>query len=211
MKRILPLIGTLLTALNCPSQVITGIVSDCDGILLGATIFTKGSHNITTTDFNGFYKINAKESDTLIFQYFGYQTTMKSIESRSIINVRLEPNFNQLRYDSCWTKRLIITPITFVTPPQFEQIKRLIQLRENIEKPNNYNIPLKNVISIDGIIISDNELKAIDPNTIKSATIVKDDESTEPHHRRTPHLIITTKSGAFYHIWNQERQLRLLK
>src|SRR3569832_825331 len=55
------------------TKSITGHVTDERGLTLpGVSIMLEGTSAGTTTDQNGYYKINAPENATLVFAYIGY-------------------------------------------------------------------------------------------------------------------------------------------
>lgn len=53
-------------------QVVTGVVEDADGPLIGASILVKGTTVGTITDFDGNFTIEANIGDELEFSYMGY-------------------------------------------------------------------------------------------------------------------------------------------
>ena len=54
------------------AQTVSGIVSDDQGPLPGATVVVKGTATGTTADFNGNYSISATAGDVLVFSYVGF-------------------------------------------------------------------------------------------------------------------------------------------
>ena len=60
--------GTMVFA----QQVVTGVVEDADGPLIGASILVKGTTVGTITDFDGNFTIEANIGDELEFSYMGY-------------------------------------------------------------------------------------------------------------------------------------------
>ena len=53
-------------------QVVTGVVEDADGPLIGASVLVKGTTVGTITDFDGNFSIEANVGDELEFSYMGY-------------------------------------------------------------------------------------------------------------------------------------------
>ena len=53
-------------------QVVTGVVEDADGPLIGASVLVKGTTVGTITDFDGNFTIEANIGDELEFSYMGY-------------------------------------------------------------------------------------------------------------------------------------------
>ena len=69
---------------------ITGVVSDELGPIAGANIQIQGSKTKTNTDFDGKYKIEAKENEILVFSFTGKKTKKITIKKNLTINVFLE-------------------------------------------------------------------------------------------------------------------------
>lgn len=71
-------------------KTITGIVSDTSGPLPGASIVVKGTTRGTQTDFDGKYSIKAKEGETLVFSFTGYNSKTVKVKKATTINVVLD-------------------------------------------------------------------------------------------------------------------------
>ncbi len=71
-------------------KTITGIVSDNLGPLPGANVVVKGTTRGTQTDFDGKYSIKAKEGETLVFSYTGYNSKSVKVTKATTINVVLD-------------------------------------------------------------------------------------------------------------------------
>jgi len=98
MKRIpflILFISRSLPSLFGQTKTITGTVIssiDMDGSLTGATIKLKGTNTGTIADVNGYYTITVPVDDTtLVFSYLGMKRLEVEIESRSVINLVLDP------------------------------------------------------------------------------------------------------------------------
>lgn len=93
MKYFLICLLWLGSACLCVAQqrTITGKVTDEYGGLPGVTIIIKGTQRGTTTGVDGFYEIEAKDADILVYRYIGYRTIEETVGDRSLINVRLVP------------------------------------------------------------------------------------------------------------------------
>lgn len=97
MKNTLVLLFSVLFTTIAYSQQISGTVTDSEGIpLLGVTIVVKGTQNGTTTDFDGKYIIDAKQSDVLKFSYIGMLPKEITVGAASVINVTLEEDASLL-------------------------------------------------------------------------------------------------------------------
>ncbi|MFK7776477.1 MAG: SusC/RagA family TonB-linked outer membrane protein, partial [Saprospiraceae bacterium] len=67
------------------------VISADDGeALIGATVIVKGTSNGTTTDFNGFYELEAAPTDILSVSYTGMKTQDVPVDARTTINVILQ-------------------------------------------------------------------------------------------------------------------------
>ncbi|WP_246473960.1 SusC/RagA family TonB-linked outer membrane protein [Arenibacter arenosicollis] len=78
-------------------QTISGVVSDANGPLPGASIVVKGTTNGTQTDFDGNYTLSGVDNNaTLIFSYIGYKTQEVAVSGRSTVSITLEEDASQL-------------------------------------------------------------------------------------------------------------------
>lgn len=71
-------------------KTITGVVSDNLGPLPGANVVVKGTTRGTQTDFDGKYSIKAKEGETLVFSFTGYNSKSVKITKATTFNVVLD-------------------------------------------------------------------------------------------------------------------------
>ncbi len=76
---------------------VTGAVTDENGDPMpGATIQVKGSPRGVSTDTDGSYSISVKATDILQFSFIGYQVVMIAVENQRKIDVKLQPQANEL-------------------------------------------------------------------------------------------------------------------
>ena len=76
---------------------VKGVIMDENGEALpGATILEKGSTNGTTTDMDGNFQMKCSEDATLIVSFVGYKTREIQVNNRSVIDVKLELDSEQL-------------------------------------------------------------------------------------------------------------------
>ena len=94
---------------NNKIKLITGTVSDKVGILLDAKVRLKGSEKSTSTDFEGVYKIEAKEGDILIFSFIGMITQEIVLDNCEKLNVKLNSDPNEIEVR-------ILKPIIYLYP-----------------------------------------------------------------------------------------------
>jgi TonB-linked SusC/RagA family outer membrane protein len=69
---------------------VSGVVSDADGPIVGASVFEKGSRgNGTSTDANGKYTLLVLPNATLEVSYLGYVTQSVAVNGQTILNITL--------------------------------------------------------------------------------------------------------------------------
>ncbi len=79
------------------SVSVSGTVSDGNGITLpGVNVIEKGTSNGSSTDIDGNYQINVAEDAVLIFSYVGFVTQEVPIAGRSVINITIREDFQDL-------------------------------------------------------------------------------------------------------------------
>ncbi|AYN05273.1 carboxypeptidase-like regulatory domain-containing protein [Flavobacterium sp. 140616W15] len=80
------------------AKLIWGIISDNEGLPLpGASITVKNTPRSTTSDFDGYYEIDAATGEELVFSYVGMQTKTVEINNSKEITIALEEDSNQLQ------------------------------------------------------------------------------------------------------------------
>ena len=77
------------------TKSVSGLVSDANGPLPGATILIKGTKTGTQTDFDGRYTIDSKIGQTLVFSFIGMESQEVLVTSNKI-NVTLKENVEEL-------------------------------------------------------------------------------------------------------------------
>ena len=70
-------------------KTITGIVSDNLGPLPGANVNVKGTTRGTQTDFDGKYSIKAKEGETLVFSFTGFNSKTVKVKKATVYIVNI--------------------------------------------------------------------------------------------------------------------------
>ena len=80
-------------------RTVTGTVSETDGSALpGVNVIVKGTNTGTVTDIDGKFSINVNESqNVLVFSYVGYLSEEVDITNRSIVDVSLAPDIQNLQ------------------------------------------------------------------------------------------------------------------
>ena len=77
------------TSLTYAQNIVTGIVEDADGPLIGASVLVKGTTRGTITDIDGQYSIEANVGDELEFSYMGY-TAQTHVVTDFVLNVTMK-------------------------------------------------------------------------------------------------------------------------
>ena len=99
-------LSSLATKKKNPNYVegnITGIITDESGLPLpGVNVFVKGTSIGTTTDFDGFYTINAPVGSELAFSYVGFSNMSVSVTKSGTYNIALEE-------DSAHLEEVVVT------------------------------------------------------------------------------------------------------
>src|SRR5699024_10621379 len=75
---------------------VSGTVSHEGTPLLGATIMIKNTQRGTTTDMDGYFKLLAKEDDTLVVSYLGYETQEVPIQGKTTLHIELTADADML-------------------------------------------------------------------------------------------------------------------
>ena len=87
--------------LNEPAAVqqtkkITGIISDNQGPVIGATVKVKGTNTAAVTDLDGRFSLNVAQGATLEVSYVGYLTKSFKVGNASTYNITLEEDNNNI-------------------------------------------------------------------------------------------------------------------
>ena len=104
MKTILQICAMALFTLSsigatAQDRSVSGRVTDSGDAtgIPGVNVLVKGTFNGTVTDIDGGYKLSVpSDANTLVFSFVGYETMEISISSRSVIDVALAADVQQL-------------------------------------------------------------------------------------------------------------------
>ena len=86
-------------AAHAQDRTVTGTVTDgsTEAPLPGVNVTVPGTSMGTTTDVSGRYELSlSQEADSLAFSFVGYQRATRAIDTRTVINVTLQPTVAQL-------------------------------------------------------------------------------------------------------------------
>ncbi|UKM63758.1 von Willebrand factor type A domain-containing protein [Flavobacteriaceae bacterium GSB9] len=95
MKTLVKVIFIFMVAIHVQAQerLVIGTVSNESGTPLpGVAVLIKGTSTGTSTDFDGLYKLKAKNTDTLVFSFVGYKTKEQKIGVLNTVSVSLQPD-----------------------------------------------------------------------------------------------------------------------
>lgn len=194
---------------------VSGVVSDENHPLPGISIFIKGKHRGTESDFDGKYSIDVKQGDVLEFSYLGYHSKEITITTQRNINVILEENNETLDeiviigYGT--TRKTSITGS--VSSIRAESINAALQgnvagvnIVNNLgQTGSSTNITIRGTSSlqsnsaplyiVDGIPVTDTS--QINPDDIKSSYVINSEQSAAIYGSRANNgvVVITTKKG----------------
>jgi TonB-linked SusC/RagA family outer membrane protein len=215
------------TELRAQQSTVSGLVtSKEDGTPLpGVNIVVKGTNDGTSTDADGRYSLNVPEAEAvLVFTFIGLATQEVAAGGRSIIDVQMEPDVNQLSevlvvaYGE-QTQRSIVGSVASVDSEvigkqQIVSVANAIQgsvpgvniISSGGQPGDNPTIRIRGVGSInasaDPLIIVDGmtfngNLNTISPDQIESINVLKDASSSALYGSRAANgvLLITTKKG----------------
>ena len=216
---ILALMGTAAWA-----QTVSGTVTDENNQPFpGTTVLVQGTDRGTTTDFEGRYRVNADEGETLVFSYVGYAKQNILIGSSTTIDVQMVID-NELEevivigYGTT-TKETFVGTATKVTSEDIEnknttnisqalagEVAGVTVINGSGQPGTASGIRIRGFGSIsgnrsplyviDGIPFSGN-INSINKSDIESYTVLKDASATAIYGSRGANgvVLITTKKG----------------
>jgi TonB-dependent starch-binding outer membrane protein SusC len=222
-KLLLPcffLVAMLTTALA--QKKITGIVSDADGGLPGATVAIKGTSTGVVTDIDGKFSIDAATGTTLIVSSVGYTTQEVAVGDGAVLNISMQQDTKTLQevvvtgygtqskrditgaVASLESKKLLNVPasnlgqalqgkVAGVTVGNDNSPGGGVMVRVRGFGTINDNSPL---YIVDGTPTK-GSLTSINPNDIESVQVLKDASAASIYGSRAGNgvVIITTKKG----------------
>lgn len=221
------LLFTLLSAqqIYAQSSIVRGLVVDADGNPLpGVSIIKKGSTNGTTTTIDGKYALNYLAStDTLEFNYVGFEKVYKVVGENSVINIILKETSSQLEElqvvaFQTQKKESVIGSINTIRPSELKiaptnmtnalagKIAGIISYQRSGEPGQDnaeffvrgvttFGYKSSPLILIDGLEVTTNDLARMEPDNIASFSIMKDATATALYGARGANgvILVTTK------------------
>ena len=205
-------------------KTVSGVVSDATGPLPGANVVVKGTTRSAQTDFDGKYSVKAKQGETLVFSFTGYNEYSVVVGAGNTYNAKLQENVKTLN-------EVVVVGYATTTKERFTGTATKINA-ENLEAKTVANVSQAlrgevagvNVITGSGAPGSDatirirgfgsingnrdplyvvdgapftSDISAINPADIESMTVLKDAAATSIYGSRGANgvILITTKQG----------------
>src|SRR5690348_1422754 len=193
--------------------------------LPGVTVIVKGGTNGTTTDVNGKYVIAANKGDTLVFNYVGFIEQYILAGSRRVINISLKSSSKQLAdvvilgYGS-QIKKDVTASVSTIDVSKLKDVPsanvtRLLEgqapgvtVKQTTGSPGReFEVTIRGLGSlgagsqplyvIDGFPVGNSVGQNLNPEDIKTITILKDAVSTAIYGARGANgvVLITTKTA----------------
>lgn len=183
---------------NPTIKTVSGTISDETGMPLpGANVIIKGTSIGTTTDFDGNYSIQVENGQELQFSYVGYATKNIPIHS-STINAVMET-------DNALEEVLITGYGTSNNNTNSSYTNRVRDMAKQDDWDDEPAIKIRGVGTINpnnpplfvvnGVVVSQNEISNIDPNTILNVETLKNSSATAIYGSRGANgvIVVTTK------------------
>ncbi|WP_288369709.1 TonB-dependent receptor [uncultured Algoriphagus sp.] len=232
-KKVYSLMLTFLMLLSfsfsgiAQQRTVTGTVTDDVGQAVpGTTVLVKGTTNGTISDADGKYSIQVPSEDAiLVFSFIGYQTVEEKVNGRSIIDVLLPTDEEQLEevivvgYGTQLQTKMTgsvqnVDAAELQDIPAAQLSQKLqgrlagVQINQTTGAPGQgMQVRIRGQVSlsagseplyvVDGQPIT-GDINAINPNEIESISVLKDAASTSLYGSRAANgvVIITTKRGS---------------
>lgn len=202
------------------------VTDDLGDPLPGVAIQVAGTPRGVTTDIDGSFSIEVKDSDKLIFTYLGMEPQTVPVIGKKELNVVLKPKVDELEEVTVVAfakqkKESVISSITSVKPAELKvpssnlttslagRVSGLIAYQRSGEPgQDNAEFFIRGVttfgykkdplILLDNNEISSSDLSKIQPDDIASFNIMKDAAATALYGSRGANgvILVTTKEGA---------------
>jgi TonB-linked SusC/RagA family outer membrane protein len=195
----------------------------------GATVMVEGTMTGTSTGVDGKFTINVPARGSIVVSAIGFTTVTIPVEGRNIIDVALEEDRNLLEnavvvgYGSAKKVGSLVGSVSTVNSetiknaPSSSALDQLqgqvaglsVLTTGGVAGDNNVSMTLHGVGSlgasstplfiIDGIPSSSRSIMAMNPNDIKTISILKDASATSIYGSRAANgvVFVTTKSGSY--------------
>lgn len=205
---------------------VEGHVNDENGLPLpGVTIVVEGTSQGSTTDFNGYYSISVPSGEvTLVFTYIGMQTHVEAINNRTVVDVVLRENLEELETvivvaygtstKEAYTGAAAVVDNEIIEDRPVSSFEKALQgttpglmVTSSSGQPGSGStVRIRGIGSLsassaplfvlDGIPMA-GAISDINPNDIESVTVLKDAAASSLYGSRAANgvVLITTKQG----------------
>ncbi len=199
---------------------ISGVVSDNLGVLPGVNVQILGSTRRTSSDFDGFYEIEAAPGEILVFSFVEMQNVQKTVGASLIINATLKSVTGVLnevivgamgmsKKMSATTSYQVVTETGNVelirslsgkvSGLQIKNVSEGVNSNTRIILRGNRSISGNNyaLVVIDGAISSTEILSQLPPELILNVDVLKGTQATALYGEQGANgvIVITTKKG----------------
>lgn len=202
---------------------VTGTVTDPDGEpLMGVTVQVKDTPNGSTTNIDGLYVIDVRDSDILVFSYVGFQPYSAKVNSQQVLNVVLQ--YDEQMFEevvvvgygkqkrggvvssiSTIGSKELLAPTSNLTNNLAGQLAGLISIQRSAEPGRDdaefwirgvstFQGGTQPLVLVDGI---PRQISNIEPDEIETFTILKDASATAVYGAEGANgvILVTTKRG----------------
>ena len=213
----------LVFQVSIAQDSVTGTVTDSDGVPLpGASVVVQGTSSGVNTDFDGNYKINVSQGETLIVSFVGYSDQIINVDATVInVSMQLQSELDEVVVVAYGTqsKASLTGSVSVIGSDQIENSTssnaaksleglvsglRIVQSNAvpgsspiiRIRGFGSINASNSPLIVVDGVPYS-GSLNNINPKDIESTSVLKDASSTSLYGSKASNgvLLITTKKG----------------
>ncbi len=198
------------------AKLISGIIREHNGLVLpGVSVVVKGTQRATTSDFDGYYEIEAKIGEELIFSFIGFKTKSITVTNDRTVNIIFEDESNKLEevvvigYGTQKKQSLTgaVTKMKVAGPENIEAdfLSGIVAGVSITGAPGgNVAIQIRGLSNVNGatpLYVVDgeiiNDIKNINPADIVSIDVLKDEKATALYGSKGANgvIIITTKKA----------------
>ncbi|MEO1010804.1 MAG: mucoidy inhibitor MuiA family protein [Bacteroidota bacterium] len=184
---------------NPAVKKVAGTVTDASGQPLpGCSVVVKGTSQGTQTDFDGYYSLEVRDGQELVFSYLGFKNLQQPIYS-SIMNIRMDEDAEALEevvatgYGGRRQEAQLSSAVSSVPIEQLSGTTPGISIRgqgslKNIKPP---------LYIIDGVPVMDHEAGDLDQSEIKSVEVLSNHTALALYGTRASHgvIVITTRES----------------
>ncbi|MWB93592.1 SusC/RagA family TonB-linked outer membrane protein [Flavobacterium sp. GA093] len=189
----------------------------------GATVMVQGSKASAATDFDGYYKLEAKAGDVLVFSFMGFKTQKITVGTQKTINVVLQTESNELKeivvigYGT-QKKKVNTAAASLVSGKDIQNVASIDAVNALQGQASGVSVTSSSgqpgagmVVNIrgagtagnsdplyvvDGVVV-DNGIGYLDPSAIERVDILKDASASSIYGARAANgvILVTTKKG----------------